>query len=149
MNISFDLDNTLIPYEKDFEVEHINSIASLIGIEPIRKGTIELMKNLKKEGHKIYIYTTSYRSKNQIRLTFLYYGIKITRIINQIENQKKLKSLNINASKYPKAFNIDIHIDDAEGVKQEGLKYNFKTIIINPNDKDWIEKIKLKINDEK
>ena len=51
MNISFDLDNTLIPYSDEFETEKRNLFAKLIGIEKIRKGTPKLFKELQKEGH--------------------------------------------------------------------------------------------------
>ena len=62
MNISFDLDNTLIPYSNDFETEKRSFIAKLLGVEKIRKGTQKLIFDLKKEGHQIHIFTTSYRS---------------------------------------------------------------------------------------
>ena len=145
MNISFDLDSTLIPNGKEFEIEKVNKIAKYFGIEEIRKGTSELISHLQSEGHKIHIYTTSFRTKRKIRLTLKYYGIKINRIINQTKNQKVLKSMNINSSKYPTAFDFDIHIDDSKGVGIEGKKFNFKVIIIEPTDKNWIEKIKYEI----
>lgn len=63
LNISFDLDATLIPYNNEFETENRNSIAKLFGIEKIRKGTPLLIKELQNEGHTINIYTTSYRKK--------------------------------------------------------------------------------------
>jgi hypothetical protein len=50
MNISFDLDSTLIPNGKEFETEKISVIAKLLGIEEIRKGTHELISDLQKEG---------------------------------------------------------------------------------------------------
>ncbi|WP_289659606.1 hypothetical protein [Flavobacterium panacagri] len=38
-------------------------------------------------------------------------------------------------------FNIDIHIDDSLGVKTEGEKFGFQTIIIHEMDENWIQKI--------
>ena len=67
MNISFDLDSTLIPNGKEFETENRNGIAKLLGIEEIRKGTRELISDLQKQGHDIHIYTTSFRTKRKIR----------------------------------------------------------------------------------
>ncbi|WP_229724434.1 hypothetical protein [Winogradskyella forsetii] len=58
MNISFDLDSTLIPNGKEFETEKRSGIAKLFGIEEIRKGTRELISHLQNHGHKIHIYTT-------------------------------------------------------------------------------------------
>ncbi len=142
MNISFDLDSTLIPNGKEFETENRSRIAKLFGIEEIRKGTRELISDLQNQGHKIHIYTTSYRSKWKIRRTLNYYGIKVKRIVNQKQNRKVLKSRNINSSKFPPAFDFDLHIDDLKGIGIESEKFNFKAIIVNPSDTNWIENIK-------
>jgi len=142
MNISFDLDSTLIPNGKEFETETRSVIAKFFGIEEIRKGTQELVTDLQNQGHKIHIYTTSFRSKRKIRWALRYYGIEVNKIVNEKENRRVLKSRNINSSKYPPAFNFDLHIDDLKGVGIEGKRFNFKTIIIQPTDKKWIEKIK-------
>jgi hypothetical protein len=142
MNISFDLDSTLIPNGKEFETENRSGIARLLGIEEMRKGTSELILDLQNNGHKIHIYTTSFRSKRKIRRTLKYYGIKVNRIVNEKENRKILKSRNINSSKFPPAFYFDLHIDDLKGVGIESERFNFKSIIVEPNNKNWIEKIK-------
>lgn len=142
MNISFDLDSTLIPNGKEFETEKRNGIVKLFGIEEIRKGTFELISELQNQGNRIHIYTTSFRTKNKIRRNLKYYGIKVDRIVNQTENQRELKARDINSSKFPPAFGFDIHIDDSKGVGIESERYNFKTIIIEPSDKNWTEKIK-------
>ena len=142
MNISFDLDSTLIPNGKEFETENRNGIAKLFGIEEIRKGTSELVSDLQNQGHKIHIYTTSFRSKIKIRQTLRYYGIKVSRIVNEKENRQILRSKNINSSKFPPAFDFDLHIDDLKGVEIESEKFNFKVIIIEPTDNNWAEKIK-------
>lgn len=142
MNISFDLDSTLIPNGKEFETEKRSGIAKLFGIEEMRKGTRELISDLQNQGHKIHIYTTSYRTKGKIRRTLKYYGIKVNRIVNEKENRQVLKSQNINASKFPKAFDFDLHIDDLKGVGIESERFNFKVIIVEPTDENWIEKIK-------
>ncbi|PKV48865.1 hypothetical protein ATE84_0880 [Aquimarina sp. MAR_2010_214] len=145
MNISFDLDSTLIPNGKEFETENRSGIAKFFGIEEIRKGTSELISDLQNQGHKIHIYTTSFRSKRKIRRTLKYYGIKVSRIVNEKENRRVLKSRNINSSKYPTAFDFDLHIDDLKGVGIESERYNFKAIIVESTDKNWIEKIKSEI----
>ena len=142
MNISFDLDSTLIPNRKEFETENRSRLAKLFGIEEIRKGTPKLISELQKQGLKIHIYTTSFRTKSKIRLTLNYYRIKVSRIINEKENRKVLKCRNINSSKFPPAFHFDLHIDDLKGVGIESERFNFKSIIVEPSDKNWIEKIK-------
>ena len=145
MNISFDLDSTLIPNGKEFETEKRGGIAKLLGIEEIRKGTAELITELKAQGNKVHIYTTSFRSKRKIRRTLNHYGITVDRIVNQTEIQRELKSRNINSSKYPPAFGFDVHIDDSKGVGIESERHNFNAIIIEPMDQNWIEKIKAEI----
>ena len=145
MNISFDLDNTLIPNGSSFAVEPIGRIARLLGIEELRKGTRDLVSELKSRGYEIHIYTTSFRSRLSIRLMFLYYGIRVNRIINQSLNQRQLKKLRINCSKYPPAFGFDIHIDDSKGVGIEGERLNFRSIIIEPDDYKWHETILKKL----
>jgi len=145
MNISFDLDRTLIPSGENFETERRNRIAALFGIEELRKGTRDLIFDLQNQGHQINIYTTSFRSKRKIRWTLRYYGICVNRIVNQTENSKVLKANNVNASKHPKLFNFDLHIDDSEGVGIEANRFNFNSIIIDPNDMRWVEKVKEKV----
>ena len=146
MNISFDLDSTLITGGNEFETESRSLIAKLFGIEKLRKGTPILISELQKNGHTVNIYTTSFRKKSQVRFTLRYYGIKVEQIINQVENQKTLSKLNIYSSKYPTAFGFDIHIDDLRGVGMESEKYNFDAIIIEPSDKNWSAKIKNEID---
>ncbi|NER15111.1 HAD family hydrolase [Leptobacterium flavescens] len=141
MNISFDLDSTLIPNGREFKTEKRSGIAKLFGIEELRKGTRELITELQNQGHKIHIYTTSFRTKGKIRRTLRYYGIKVERIVTQKENRRVLKSRNINSSKYPTAFGFDVHIDDSKGVGMESERYNFNAIIVEPTDENWIEKI--------
>lgn len=142
MNISFDLDSTLIPNGNEFETEKRNQIAKLLGIEEIRKGTRKLIDHLQSQGHNIHIYTTSFRSKGKIRRMLKYYGIRVNHIVNQAENQRVLRAQNMNASKYPPAFGFDVHIDDLKGVGIESERYNFKAIIIEPSDENWVENVK-------
>lgn len=146
MNISFDLDSTLIPNGNEFETEKRNVLAKLLGIEKIRLGTYTIIKELQNKEHKVHIYTTSFRSKIRIRLTLLFYGIKISRIVNQSENYKILKKKNINSSKYPSAFGFDLHIDDSKGIEIESKNFNFDVIIVEPSDEYWIDKIRKEIS---
>lgn len=142
MNISFDLDSTLIPNGKEFATENRSRLAKLLGVEEIRKGSAKLLPELQHRGHKVHIYTTYFRSGRKIRRTLWYYGIKVNSIVTQTQNVKMLRALNIQASKYPVAFGFDVHIDDSKGVGIEGEKWGFKTIIIDPQDDAWEEKIK-------
>jgi hypothetical protein len=141
MTVSFDLDDTLIPGTKTFDTEEQNIIQKLAGIERIRKGTIRLFKELRARGHGIYIYTTSFRPELKTKLTFLSYGIPVDRVINQGCHDRELKENRTRCSKFPPAFGIDIHVDDSPGVRLEGEKFNFRTIIVEENDPTWTNKI--------
>ncbi len=146
MNISFDLDSTLIPNGDEFETEKRNFLGKILGVEKIRKGAPELIRLLQTDGHLINIYTTSFRSKRKIRNTLRYYKIEVTRIVNQTENEKVLKLNKINASKCPKLFNFDLHIDDSKGVGLEGEKFNFTTIIVSPSNLNWTKYIENEVD---
>ena len=141
MTISFDLDDTLIPGRKTFETETRNVMQRLMGIGKIRKGSIELFKNLRSDGHSIYIYTTSLRSTVSVKITFLCYGIPVDKVINQQCHDEQLKGHKRICSKFPPAFGIDIHVDDSPGVEIEGNKFKFKTVIVGESDLNWTEKV--------
>ena len=141
MIISFDLDDTLIPGTKIFETEKRNFLQKLAGVEPIRKGTIELFKTLRYQGHAIFIYTTSFRNIYKVKFYFLSYGIAVDKVINQQYHDKKLGADKNRSSKFPSAFGIDVHVDDSPGLKIEGEKFNFRTIIVEEKDLNWTKKI--------
>lgn len=141
MIISFDIDNTLVPYSDEFEVEERKLLSRMMGAERIRKGTIELWVKLQNKGHEIWIYTTSNRSVFSLKKTFRSYGLTPTKFINGKINQETLRRNNCQASKNPKLFGIDVHIDDSKGVEVEGEQFGFRTIIIDVSDKAWVEKV--------
>lgn len=147
MDISFDLDGTLIPLNQEFPTMPQSFGAKILGVEPIRVGTLELMAELKSMGHSIHIYTTSLRRRAKIRRTFRHKGIRMAKVITQKENLKALSSLNISASKYPPAFGFDVHIDDAAGVGIEGNRLGFRTIIVDPLDSNWTECVLAALSD--
>ncbi len=148
MIISFDIDNTLIPYLDEFEVEDKKLLSKLLRAEPLRKGTITLFEELESRGHEIWIYTTSFRSKLNLTKTFKSYGLSPSRIINERINRAQLTKHNCSASKNAKLFGIDIHIDDSKGVEMEGKKYGFKTIILDIDDNNWTQTVLTRIDNE-
>jgi len=137
MKISFDLDDTIIPGSKVFETERQTLFQKLLGTELIRKGTVELLKELRKRGHTVGIYTTSHRSYGRIKLLFILNGFWVDFVINQKRHSQKLNNSGVHCSKYPLAFNIDLHIDDSKGVEIEGQKYRFRTLIIEEQQPEW------------
>ena len=111
MKISFDIDNTLVPYSDEFEVEQNRSILNLVSKEKLRVGTKRLFLKLEEDKHEIWIYTTSFRPIWKLKLLFAKYGLYPKGFINETANQNKLKRHNSNASKNPKLFNFDLHVD--------------------------------------
>ena len=141
MRISFDIDNTLVPFTNEFEVEQNRSILNLVCREKLRVGTTELFDKLEEDKHEIWIYTTSLRPIWKLKLLFAKYGLYPMGFINERINQKKLKENNLTSSKNPKLFNIDLHVDDSEGVRLEGSKFGFDTVIVSPDDNNWTIRI--------
>ena len=141
MTISFDLDDTLIPGIKRFTTRPKTLLHRILGLETLRIGAIELLKKLQADGHKIYVYTTSFRSTTKIWWTFFIHGIRLDKIINQTIHNRMLAERAGNYSKYPPIFDIDVHVDDSEGVVMEGERHNFKTIIVGETNSDWTDLI--------
>ena len=137
MRISFDLDDTLILYDKS-----IKSTERLLNGEYLREGTTQLLKRLQ-EDHELCIYTTSFRNAFILKLSFRLRGIRIANVINQSEHLKVMKSLSLKnpPTKFPSQFGIDLHVDDLEGVRLEGEKYGFKVLQLEANDSDWERKV--------
>lgn len=146
MHISFDLDDTLIPGSRPFETEMQKWLHKIFGIEKIRLGTISLFKELKRQGHKIHIYTTSYRPVSKIRWMFFLYGIPVSKIVNQEVHDRHDSEFKGRSSKYPPAFGFDVHVDDSMGVKMEGEKYGFYTIIVDVENENWVEDLLKTLN---
>lgn len=141
MVTSFDIDNTLIPYSNEFEVEELGFIAKLLAAERLRKGTKSLFRSLESRGYEIWIYTTSYRSKLYLARTFIAHGLFPRKYINGKMNDLHLAQNNYAGSKNPKLFGIAIHVDDSEGLRMEGEKNDFHTIIISPENGNWVLEI--------
>lgn len=140
MRISFDLDDTLIPGSITFPIEKQNVFQKLLGVEPLRDGAVRLLRQLSAEGNSICIYTTSFRKPFTIRFAFWTYGICLNRVINQTRHEDVLKGNRNLSSKYPPAFNIDLHVDDSRGVGMEGQRFKFNTVIIGDNE-NWVDQI--------
>ncbi|WP_223151631.1 hypothetical protein [Chitinophaga varians] len=122
---------------KQFPVEQKSIWQRIVSRECIREGTVRLMKRLRQDHHRLYVYTTSYRSPAYVRRLFLSYGVRLDKVINKSLHDKMLGKTAGSISKYPPAFNIDVHIDDSPGVAIEGTRHQFNTIIVAERDNDW------------
>lgn len=147
MRIAFDLDDTIIHGRVPFPEEPLpkNPIARWFCKEPIRLGSVALINDLWKAGHEVWIYTTSFRGRFATKMMFSAYGTKIKRVINQSDHQRVIAKLHRcyrHCSKFPPAFGIDLLIDECGGVQVEARKFNFPLVKVEPNDKDWDQKIR-------
>ncbi len=145
MKISFDVDDTIICHYPDVPND-LNKVPRLLRHwfpEPLRQGTKDLMIQLSNVGWEIAIYTTSERSPRYLRWLLRFYGIQLGVVVNRKihETELKRKGFSKIPSKYPKAFDIDLHVDDSEGVRIEGDEWGFPVIVVNKDDLDWGNKV--------
>lgn len=149
MRVSFDLDDTLFVSPDNFKTEQeLRFTFNKFYKERLRLGTIALMQYMKEEGIEVWIYTTSFRSKNYIKKLFRCYGIKIDAVVNGERHAQEVQGNKTEAmpSKYPSKYRIDLHIDDDISVAQNGRTYGFKVFLVGQQDDDWVEKIRREID---
>lgn len=138
MRISFDVDDTLVCYQPGSLYE-----ARLAWPwhwwypEPLRRGAPDLMRELIRRGHSLWIYTTSYRSPGYLRGWFRCLGIRLEGVVNQDIHDRRVGRRGV--SKYPPAFGIDLHIDDSLGVLEEGHLHHFRVLQVDPLEERWVE----------
>jgi len=140
MRISFDIDDTIIFYDKD---KRARCRDRLFCGERLRDGTVALFRELQKT-HELWLYTSSLRPPWKLRLQFLLKGIRIEHVVNHEEHLELLSSLQLKSSptKLPNKYGIDLHVDDSAGVAEEGRRYGFRVLCIDPHDEHWTEKVK-------
>ncbi|MBJ9975021.1 hypothetical protein IAE35_05855 [Pseudomonas sp. S75] len=146
VRISFDIDDTLacLPDHSPAELSNLPTWVHRWLGEPLRRGTRALMRDLRRQGYSIWIYTSSGRSPAYIRRWLLLYGIRVDGVVNSDRHQQVLaaRGLEKGPSKLPSAFDIDLHVDDSEGVGIEGDDHGFRVVVVCPKDGDWTRKVK-------
>lgn len=146
LRISFDIDDTLacLPEHAEAEPDRLPSFVHRWLGEPLRSGTRELISDLRRQGCSVWIYTSSGRTPAYIRRWLLLYGIRVDGVVNSDRHQHMLgqRGLVNSPSKLPSAFDIDLHVDDSEGVRLEGLEHGFRVVVVCPKDDQWTQKVK-------
>ena len=145
LRISFDIDDTLACQLHHCAVETSWLPACVhrwLG-EPLRIGTRSLIRDLRRQGCSVWVYTSSGRTPSYIRRWLLLYGIRVDGVVNSVLHNRALTGHGLcNApSKYPPAFDIDLHVDDSEGVQIEGADHGFRVVVVNPQDVRWAQKV--------
>ena len=141
MLITFDIDDTIrLHGDPGSAAVRRSWAARLIYREPLREGFPELCIRLRELGCRVGIYTTSDRSAGSIRRWLRCYGIRTDLIVNARRHRSMVEALFPNQrapSKHPGRFGVDLHVDDLPGVAVEGERFGFRTLIVDPRDREW------------
>ena len=78
-----------------------------------------------------------------VRLWLALHGVWIGRVITQETYEAYLRRFPDSdpPSKNPRAFGIDLHIDDSEGVRLEGEQYGFDVLVVASDDTEWTQRV--------
>ena len=145
MRISFDLDDTLVCYQPGVPQEpRLPWYLRWLAVnEPLRLGTVNLIRELRDRGWEVWIYTTSHRRESAVRRWLRLHGARIDGFVNQGVHESHLRRSPEDRppSKNPAVFHIDLHVDDSEGVKMEGEEYGFQVVVVTPEDEQWVDRV--------
>lgn len=151
LRIAFDLDGTLVPDGRRLEpgLERPSIPVQWIFRERLRAGTPALLRDLHREGHELWIYTTSLRSETYIRWWFRMAGAPIRGVVNHDRHRWRISALGLGRppSKHPPSFGIDLLIDDSAGVAAEGREHGFHVVEIDPRDADWASNVRVAVSE--
>lgn len=145
MRIAFDLDDTLIGCCHDFPAETRGVWARVLARERLRAGTVDLIRELRRRGHEVWIYTSSFRSPLGIRLLFWTHGVVLGGIVTQTRHDREVvRALGAAApgcAKHPPSFGIEVQVDDSEGIALEGQAHGFVVVSVRPDEPDWTAEV--------
>lgn len=139
MRISFDVDDTLVCDPSTPAEPPLSWPYRWFYPEPLRQGAPALMHTLLRDRHELWIYTTSHRGERYLKGWFRTWGVRLGGVVNQSVHERVVGRRG--PSKFPPAFGIDLHVDDSEGVREEGLKHRFAVVVVSPSDLDWAAKV--------
>ena len=128
IRISFDIDDTLACQLHHCDVEKSQLPACVhrwLG-EPLRIGTRSLTRELRRQGCSIWVYS-----------------IRVDGVVNSVLHNHALTAHGLSnaPSKFPPAFDIDLHVDDSEGVRSEGHDHGFRVVVVDPQDENWAQRV--------
>ena len=149
MRVSFDLDEVLFVAPDVYETEpKLRFPLDRLYPERLRKGTVELMHELQRQGFEIWVYTSSFRADVYIRTLFRLYGVHFDGIINAGRHLKEVQRDRKDPlpQKMPQFYHISLHIDDEDAIHQNGKIYGFHTLKVYEPDPDWGKKILAEAN---
>jgi hypothetical protein len=67
----------------------------------------------------------------------------VSTVVNNVLHNRALTvhGLSNTPSKFPPAFDIDLHVDDSEGVRSEGHDHGFRVVVVDPQDENWAQRV--------
>ncbi len=139
MRISFDIDDTIVCHPDVPTEQFVPWLWRWWYPERVRQGTRDVMQQLVQRGCQLWVYTTSYREPRYLRGWFRSFGIRLYDVVNQDRHERVIGRYG--PSKFPAAFGIDLHVDDSEGVAEEGRKHGFSVLVVRPQDPEWTKRI--------
>jgi len=143
MRIAFDIDGTLTRLGAgQFPAAPLPFPLRLLWREPLREGAPALMRELQADGHEVWVYTSSLRSPAYLRLWLRCAGIRLAGVVNGDAHAQALRGRAVAPSKFPPAFGIDVLVDDSAGVAMEGEAHGFRVVLVAPQDRDWVLRVK-------
>ena len=110
MRISFDIDDTLVCGSNVPAEQCVPWWGRLWYPERLRHGTCELLQELARRKHRLWIYATSYRPPRYLRGWFRSLGVRVEDVVNQERHEQIVGRMSFPgyaSSKYPRAFGID------------------------------------------
>ena len=144
MRVSFDLDEVLFVSPETHKVEPpLPFPLNRIFTERLRLGAPELIRELRKMGYEVWVYTSSFRSEWYIRTLFRCYGVSFDGIINAQRHLREVQRGHAETlpQKLPGSYHISLHIDDEAIVCSLGRQYGYDVYQLDAQDDDWKDKI--------
>ncbi len=147
LRISFDLDDTLVVYGDAAPCEpcRIPFLLRLYLRDPLRAGSRDLLHSLHDRGVEIWVYTTSRRSEFAIRLWWWFNRLpRLSGVVNQARHEQAMRRLGVAnpPTKLPGHWQIDVHVDDSDGVRQEQSAHHaVRVVVVAPTDEMWATKV--------
>lgn len=152
MRVSFDLDEVLFVNPATHKTEKELAFPfNRIYKERLRLGTPDLINTLQKMGYEVWVYTSSFRSENYIKLLFRHYGVRFDGIVNGTRHLKEVQQgrSQILPQKVPNRYRISLHVDDEAVICSYGREFGFDAYQLDAPDDEWKEKIIAKAEEVK
>ncbi len=144
MRVSFDLDEVLFVSPETHKTEPpLMFPLNKIFRERLRLGAPGLIRALRDLGYEVWVYTSSFRSEQYIRMLFLFYGVRFDQIVNGTRHLNEVQKGHKQTlpQKVPSHYGISLHVDDESVICTYGREFGFEAFQLEAQDDDWKEKV--------